>query len=161
MASLTPMPWVPPVSDKHQFKNEQVMYRFRYDDGTYKARSELEDIMSKVGSLRLRSAGASAAATLPPASPLPSSVPTDTYFPILFLAGREALLSPAQPLHARDQVSPIYDHHDSACFFGLGVCKLSSGSPGVLVGALWVCSQPLQVGAHLLVASSLTLGGTV
>lgn len=44
-------PWVPPVSDKHQFKNEQVMYRFRYDDGTYKARSELEDIMSKVGTL--------------------------------------------------------------------------------------------------------------
>lgn len=42
-------PWVSPVSDKHQFKNEQVMYRFRYDDGTYKARSELEDIMSKVG----------------------------------------------------------------------------------------------------------------
>ncbi|KAK2501959.1 hypothetical protein MC885_012503, partial [Smutsia gigantea] len=37
------------VSDKHQFKNEQVMYRFRYDDGTYKARSELEDIMSKPG----------------------------------------------------------------------------------------------------------------
>uniref|UniRef100_A0A674MB18 Phosphatidylinositol 3,4,5-trisphosphate-dependent Rac exchanger 1 protein n=1 Tax=Takifugu rubripes TaxID=31033 RepID=A0A674MB18_TAKRU len=35
------------VSDRHQFKNEQVMYRFRYDDGTYKARSELEDIMSK------------------------------------------------------------------------------------------------------------------
>lgn len=36
------------VSDKHQFKNEQVMYRFRYDDGTFKPRSELEDIMSKV-----------------------------------------------------------------------------------------------------------------
>ncbi|KAM9296542.1 phosphatidylinositol 3,4,5-trisphosphate-dependent Rac exchanger 1 protein [Gastrophryne carolinensis] len=35
------------ISDKHQFKNEQVLYRFRYDDGTYKARSELEDIMSK------------------------------------------------------------------------------------------------------------------
>ncbi|XP_013885284.1 phosphatidylinositol 3,4,5-trisphosphate-dependent Rac exchanger 1 protein [Austrofundulus limnaeus] len=35
------------VSDRHQFKNEQVLYRFRYDDGTYKARSELEDIMSK------------------------------------------------------------------------------------------------------------------
>ncbi|KAG7283501.1 hypothetical protein CRUP_035294 [Coryphaenoides rupestris] len=31
----------------HQFKNEQVLYRFRYDDGTYKARSEMEDIMSK------------------------------------------------------------------------------------------------------------------
>lgn len=39
------------VSDKHQFKNEQVMYRFRYDDGTYKPRSELEDIMSKVHAL--------------------------------------------------------------------------------------------------------------
>uniref|UniRef100_A0A8C1YUN3 Phosphatidylinositol-3,4,5-trisphosphate-dependent Rac exchange factor 1 n=1 Tax=Cyprinus carpio TaxID=7962 RepID=A0A8C1YUN3_CYPCA len=36
------------VSDKHQFKNEQVLYRFRYDDGTYKARSEMEDIISKV-----------------------------------------------------------------------------------------------------------------
>nr|XP_033819761.1 phosphatidylinositol 3,4,5-trisphosphate-dependent Rac exchanger 1 protein isoform X2 [Geotrypetes seraphini] len=35
------------VLDKHQFKNEQVLYRFRYDDGTYKPRSELEDIMSK------------------------------------------------------------------------------------------------------------------
>uniref|UniRef100_A0A6Q2WYF9 Phosphatidylinositol-3,4,5-trisphosphate-dependent Rac exchange factor 1 n=1 Tax=Esox lucius TaxID=8010 RepID=A0A6Q2WYF9_ESOLU len=35
------------VSDKHQFKNEQVLYRFRYDDGTYKARSEMEDIVSK------------------------------------------------------------------------------------------------------------------
>lgn len=45
-------PWVLLVSDKHQFKNEQVMYRFRYDDGTYKARSELEDIMSKVRTLR-------------------------------------------------------------------------------------------------------------
>lgn len=44
-------PWVLLVSDKHQFKNEQVMYRFRYDDGTYKARSELEDIMSKVRTL--------------------------------------------------------------------------------------------------------------
>lgn len=45
----SPPAWAPPVSDKHQFKNEPVMYRFRYDDGTYKARSELEDIMSKVG----------------------------------------------------------------------------------------------------------------
>ncbi|XP_043945866.1 phosphatidylinositol 3,4,5-trisphosphate-dependent Rac exchanger 1 protein [Protopterus annectens] len=35
------------VSDRHQFKNEQVLYRFRYDDGTYKPRSEMEDIMSK------------------------------------------------------------------------------------------------------------------
>lgn len=49
MGPASPAPCVPPVSDKHQFKNEQVMYRFRYDDGTYKARSELEDIMSKVG----------------------------------------------------------------------------------------------------------------
>ncbi|XP_069739873.1 phosphatidylinositol 3,4,5-trisphosphate-dependent Rac exchanger 1 protein isoform X2 [Narcine bancroftii] len=35
------------VSDKHHFKNEQVLYRFRYDDGTYKPRSEMEDILSK------------------------------------------------------------------------------------------------------------------
>ncbi|XP_067904360.1 phosphatidylinositol 3,4,5-trisphosphate-dependent Rac exchanger 1 protein isoform X2 [Heterodontus francisci] len=35
------------VSDKHHFKNELVLYRFRYDDGTYKPRSEMEDIMSK------------------------------------------------------------------------------------------------------------------
>uniref|UniRef100_A0A8C6V0C4 Phosphatidylinositol-3,4,5-trisphosphate-dependent Rac exchange factor 1 n=1 Tax=Neogobius melanostomus TaxID=47308 RepID=A0A8C6V0C4_9GOBI len=41
------------VSDKHQFKNEQVLYRFRYDDGTYKARSEMEDIMSKVNLIKL------------------------------------------------------------------------------------------------------------
>lgn len=41
------------VSDKHQFKNEQVLYRFRYDDGTYKARSEMEDIMSKVSFILL------------------------------------------------------------------------------------------------------------
>ncbi|KAM7404309.1 hypothetical protein PAMP_011671 [Pampus punctatissimus] len=41
------------VSDKHQFKNEQVLYRFRYDDGTYKARSEMEDIMSKMAGLQV------------------------------------------------------------------------------------------------------------
>uniref|UniRef100_UPI00398E6B1F phosphatidylinositol 3,4,5-trisphosphate-dependent Rac exchanger 1 protein isoform X1 n=1 Tax=Pristiophorus japonicus TaxID=55135 RepID=UPI00398E6B1F len=35
------------VSDKHHFKNELVLYRFRYDDGTYKPRSEMEDIISK------------------------------------------------------------------------------------------------------------------
>ncbi|XP_032897348.1 phosphatidylinositol 3,4,5-trisphosphate-dependent Rac exchanger 1 protein [Amblyraja radiata] len=35
------------VSDKHHFKNELVLYRFRYDDGTYKPRSEMEDILSK------------------------------------------------------------------------------------------------------------------
>ncbi|XP_062897470.1 phosphatidylinositol 3,4,5-trisphosphate-dependent Rac exchanger 1 protein isoform X1 [Mobula hypostoma] len=35
------------VSDKHHFKNEMVLYRFRYDDGTYKPRSEMEDILSK------------------------------------------------------------------------------------------------------------------
>lgn len=59
---------VPPVSDKHQFKNEQVMYRFRYDDGTYKARSELEDIMSKVGD-------PTSPVTLTPWSPQSSPVP--------------------------------------------------------------------------------------
>lgn len=40
------------------------MYRFRYDDGTYKARSELEDIMSKVGRL-LSACGPDPAGGLP------------------------------------------------------------------------------------------------
>ncbi|KAE8598952.1 hypothetical protein XENTR_v10017002 [Xenopus tropicalis] len=35
------------VSDKHQFKSEQMLYRFRYDDGTYFPRNELHDVISK------------------------------------------------------------------------------------------------------------------
>ena len=36
------------VTDKHQFKPEPVLYRFRYDDGTYHPRSDMHDVISKV-----------------------------------------------------------------------------------------------------------------
>lgn len=36
------------VTDKHQFKPEPVLYRFRYDDGTYHPRSDMQDVISKV-----------------------------------------------------------------------------------------------------------------
>ncbi|KAL1006309.1 hypothetical protein UPYG_G00070610 [Umbra pygmaea] len=35
------------VTDKHQFKPETVLYRFRYDDGTYHPRSDMQDVISK------------------------------------------------------------------------------------------------------------------
>uniref|UniRef100_UPI00358FD78A phosphatidylinositol 3,4,5-trisphosphate-dependent Rac exchanger 2 protein-like isoform X2 n=1 Tax=Myxine glutinosa TaxID=7769 RepID=UPI00358FD78A len=35
------------VSDKHQFKNEPLLYRFRYDDGTFKPRNEMQDMIAK------------------------------------------------------------------------------------------------------------------
>uniref|UniRef100_A0AAQ4Q4E6 Phosphatidylinositol 3,4,5-trisphosphate-dependent Rac exchanger 2 protein n=1 Tax=Gasterosteus aculeatus aculeatus TaxID=481459 RepID=A0AAQ4Q4E6_GASAC len=35
------------VTDKHQFKPEPVLYRFRYDDGTYHPRSDAHDVISK------------------------------------------------------------------------------------------------------------------
>ncbi|GAA6095688.1 phosphatidylinositol 3,4,5-trisphosphate-dependent Rac exchanger 2 protein [Tachysurus ichikawai] len=35
------------VTDKHQFKSEPVLYRFRYDDGTYHPRSDMQDVISK------------------------------------------------------------------------------------------------------------------
>ncbi|XP_077208324.1 phosphatidylinositol 3,4,5-trisphosphate-dependent Rac exchanger 2 protein isoform X2 [Paroedura picta] len=35
------------VTDKHQFKPEHTLYRFRYDDGTYYPRSEMQDVISK------------------------------------------------------------------------------------------------------------------
>ncbi|CAM9619971.1 unnamed protein product [Lampetra fluviatilis] len=35
------------VSDKHQFKDEPLFYRFRYDDGTFKPRNEMQDMISK------------------------------------------------------------------------------------------------------------------
>nr|XP_033789868.1 phosphatidylinositol 3,4,5-trisphosphate-dependent Rac exchanger 2 protein isoform X2 [Geotrypetes seraphini] len=35
------------VTDKHHFKPEQMLYRFRYDDGTYYPRSEMLDVISK------------------------------------------------------------------------------------------------------------------
>ncbi|KAG2458177.1 PREX2 protein, partial [Polypterus senegalus] len=41
------------VTDKHQFKSEQLLYRFRYDDGTYHPRSDMQDVISK-GDCRTR-----------------------------------------------------------------------------------------------------------
>uniref|UniRef100_A0AAR2K4G3 Phosphatidylinositol 3,4,5-trisphosphate-dependent Rac exchanger 2 protein n=1 Tax=Pygocentrus nattereri TaxID=42514 RepID=A0AAR2K4G3_PYGNA len=35
------------VTDKHQFKPEPVLYRFRFDDGTYHPRSDMQDVISK------------------------------------------------------------------------------------------------------------------
>ncbi|XP_063062477.1 phosphatidylinositol 3,4,5-trisphosphate-dependent Rac exchanger 2 protein [Engraulis encrasicolus] len=35
------------VTDKHQFKPEPVLYRFRYDDGTYHPRSDMQDVIAK------------------------------------------------------------------------------------------------------------------
>ena len=34
----------PPVTDGHQFKNEYLFYRFRYDDGTFRHKQELQDV---------------------------------------------------------------------------------------------------------------------
>lgn len=36
------------VTDKYQFKPEPVLYRFRYDDGTYHPRGDTHDVISKV-----------------------------------------------------------------------------------------------------------------
>lgn len=35
------------VCDDHQFKNELLFYRFRYDDGTYRHKHQLQDLHSK------------------------------------------------------------------------------------------------------------------
>nr|CAB3265148.1 phosphatidylinositol 3,4,5-trisphosphate-dependent Rac exchanger 1 protein [Phallusia mammillata] len=35
------------VQDKHHFKNEAVLFRFRYDDGTFKHRGESQDLVAK------------------------------------------------------------------------------------------------------------------
>uniref|UniRef100_A0A672J732 Phosphatidylinositol 3,4,5-trisphosphate-dependent Rac exchanger 2 protein n=1 Tax=Salarias fasciatus TaxID=181472 RepID=A0A672J732_SALFA len=35
------------VTDKYQFKPEPVLYRFRFDDGTYHPRSDMHDVISK------------------------------------------------------------------------------------------------------------------
>ncbi|XP_008853008.1 phosphatidylinositol 3,4,5-trisphosphate-dependent Rac exchanger 2 protein isoform X4 [Nannospalax galili] len=35
------------VTDKHQFKPEHMLYRFRYDDGTFYPRNEMQDVISK------------------------------------------------------------------------------------------------------------------
>lgn len=35
------------VHDRHHFKNEAILFRFRYDDGTFKARGESQDLLAK------------------------------------------------------------------------------------------------------------------
>jgi len=35
------------VQDKYHFKNESVLFRFRYDDGTFKPRGETQDLIAK------------------------------------------------------------------------------------------------------------------
>uniref|UniRef100_A0A3Q3A2E4 Phosphatidylinositol 3,4,5-trisphosphate-dependent Rac exchanger 2 protein n=1 Tax=Kryptolebias marmoratus TaxID=37003 RepID=A0A3Q3A2E4_KRYMA len=35
------------VTDKHQFKPEPVLYRFRFDDGTYHPRTDMHDVIAK------------------------------------------------------------------------------------------------------------------
>ncbi|XP_061777835.1 phosphatidylinositol 3,4,5-trisphosphate-dependent Rac exchanger 2 protein isoform X2 [Nerophis ophidion] len=35
------------VTDKHQFKAEPVLYRFRFDDGTYHPKSDMHDVIAK------------------------------------------------------------------------------------------------------------------
>ncbi|XP_053571076.1 phosphatidylinositol 3,4,5-trisphosphate-dependent Rac exchanger 2 protein [Bombina bombina] len=35
------------VTDKHQFKSELLLYRFRYDDGTFYPRNEMQEVISK------------------------------------------------------------------------------------------------------------------
>lgn len=60
------------VTDKYQFKPEPVLYRFRYDDGTYHPRSDMHDVISKVRSRaagpRLRSSVGKSADALSPRS---------------------------------------------------------------------------------------------
>ena len=34
----------PPVSDAHQFKNEFLFYRFRFDDGTFRHKQDVQDV---------------------------------------------------------------------------------------------------------------------
>jgi hypothetical protein len=35
------------VNDRHNFKNANVFYRFRFDDGTFKAKHEMQDLLAK------------------------------------------------------------------------------------------------------------------
>ena len=43
--SFPPLPHT--VSDKHQFKKAEYLYRFRYDDGTYRGKLESSDVMAR------------------------------------------------------------------------------------------------------------------
>lgn len=78
------------VTDKYQFKPEPVLYRFRYDDGTYHPRSDMHDVISKV------KGGA--------VGRLPSALRKRRCDTLSSLSGSSSLLSPPQPLHSRYQV---------------------------------------------------------
>ena len=43
----------PAVSDKHQFKDSALVYRFRYDDGTFHSKWETSDSLARVSSTLL------------------------------------------------------------------------------------------------------------
>ena len=36
------------VNDKHQFKRGDLLYRFRYDDGTFRRKHETTELVAKV-----------------------------------------------------------------------------------------------------------------
>jgi len=36
------------VNDKHQFKMSELLYRFRYDDGTFRVKYEGSDLLARV-----------------------------------------------------------------------------------------------------------------
>lgn len=36
------------VNDKHQFKKSDLLYRFRYDDGTFRIKYEGSDLLARV-----------------------------------------------------------------------------------------------------------------
>ena len=46
---ITPSPHSSLVNDKHQFKRSDLLYRFRYDDGTFRAKLDSSDLISRVG----------------------------------------------------------------------------------------------------------------
>ena len=41
-------PRYPPVNDKHQFKKGDLLYRFRYDDGTYRTKYASSELSARV-----------------------------------------------------------------------------------------------------------------
>ena len=42
--SPSPSPCYLSVTDDHQFKNEYLFYRFRYDDGTFRHKQDIQDV---------------------------------------------------------------------------------------------------------------------
>lgn len=46
MSTKTVLPTA--VNDKHQFKKSDLLYRFRYDDGTFRFKYEGSDLLARV-----------------------------------------------------------------------------------------------------------------